>query len=460
MLSFHLTTASNESVRGLSLPPNRRRDLIGRLTLAGVLLTLSAGATQLFAAGPETTAAGKAGAYVRTLQNADGGFPDFAAASSPGATIDASFALAALGVDPTTVKRGGKSPADFLSAQASVYSASSAGAAAKLVLGVVTLNLNATSFGGINPLAVMEAAYTPASGQYGTDLFAQSDFILAEAALHRSVPAGAISYTKSLQHADGGWEDCCAFGEDTNTTALVIRALIGAGVPVGDPHIVSGLSYLKASQQADGGFPYAAPGNSDPDSTAFVIQAIVAAGQSAEAGGPWEKNVGKAPLGVMLTFQNQTNGALQFFGSDSAFATYQGIPGLMLNAFPERHAFTLETTATATSTVTPTLTSTATPTSTASTSTPVPPTATATVRPNATSTPVTPTAVSHAIGTPVRGVVGDVAVPTRSSSVLPSTRLPSTGSGLPPDRGSEPLLLLVGSALVLAGSFTITRRRR
>ena len=452
-----------------------------RLTLACVGIALcAAGATQLFAAGPETTAAGKAGDYVRSLQNSDGGFPDFATTSTSGATIDASFAFASLGIDPKTVKTAGKSPADFLASQAPVYSASSAGAAAKLVLGIATLNLDAASFGGINPLAVMEANYNTATGQYGTDLFAQAYFMLAEAALHRPVPAAALTYVEPLQKVDGGWEDCCGFGEDTNTTALVARALIAAGVPSADQHIVNALTYLKASQQADGGFPYAAPGDSDPDSTAFVIQAIVAAGQSVEAGGPWEKSPGKTPLAAMVSFQNQTSGALQFFGTDSPFATYQGIPGLMLDAFPEQHTFSREATATATSatstatatrtqtststaTRTQTSTSTATPTSSptpSATSTPMPNTATATARANATSTPATLATAPVSTATPVRSVLGDVAAPTRTSSVLPTTKLPRTGSGPAPDGGIEAWLLLLGGGLVLAGSVGIRRARR
>ena len=422
-----------------------------RLTLACVGIALcAAGATQLFAAGPETTAAGKAGDYIRSLQNSDGGFPDFATTSTSGATIDASFAFASLGIDPKTVKTAGKSPADFLASQAPVYSASSAGAAAKLVLGIATLNLNATSFGGINPLAVMEANDMPATGQYGTDLFAQAYFILAEAALKRTVPPASVSYVESLQRVDGGWE---LFGEDTNTTALVVRALIAAGVPSGDQHIVNGLAYLKASQQADGGFPYIAPGDSDPDSTAFVIQAIVAAGQSAEPGGPWEKSAGKTPLTAMLSFQNQTNGALQFFGTDSAFATYQGIPGLMLDAFPEQHTFTQEPTATATRTQTPTSTSTAT-----STSSPTP-SATSTPRPHTATATSTPATAPSLAATAVRSVLGDVATPARTSPVLPSTRLPSTGSGPATESGISGSLLLLGGVLALAGSLAIRRGR-
>ena len=51
------------------------------------------------AATPQTNAAHHALDYVRTLQNADGGFPVFGSDSSAGATLDAILAFAAAGVD-------------------------------------------------------------------------------------------------------------------------------------------------------------------------------------------------------------------------------------------------------------------------------------------------------------------------------------------------------------------------
>ena len=439
--------------------------MIRRLTLACVGLALCvAGATQLLAAGPESAAANKASDYVKTLQNADGGFPDFGATSRAGATIDAAWAFNAVGVDPNTVQKGGKSPADFLSSQSASYSASSAGAAAKLVLGLQTLGLGATSFGGINPRAVMEANYDPATGKYGTDLFAQAYFMLAEGNLGATVPAASITYIEGLQGADGGWEDCCGFGEDTNTTGLVVRTLIASGVPASDTHVVNGLAYLKASQQADGGCPYTAPGASDPDSTAFCIQAIVAAGQSVEAGGPWDKGAGATPLSALVSSQNAATGALQFFGADSAFATYQGIPGLMLDAFPERRRTVSESTATASPSSTSTLTSTATGTATRTLTATASPT---TVVPTATSAPHTPTAtpaVSTATpvvtNTAVRSVLGDTAAPTRTSSRLGSTRLPNTGTGRGASTDIEGWMLLLCGAMISTGAFALYRGRR
>ena len=447
--------------------------MIRRLTLACVGLALcAAGVTQLFAAGPETVAAGKAAAYVRTLQQPDGGFSYGDPPSSAEATIDASFAFASMGVDPKTVLSAtGKSPADFLASPAAppattswaaTYSAS-AGGAAKLVLGVATLGLDARSFGGIDPLAAMETKYDAATGGYGVDPFAQAYFMLAEATLHRPVPPASVSFVEAAQKPGGGWEFCSVCGgEDTNTSALLIRALIAGNVPASDPHIVTGLAYLKASQQADGGFPYIAPGGSDPNSTAFSIQAIVAAGQSVETGGPWETSGGKTPLSALLSFQNPAKGALKFFGVDSPFATYQGIPGLMLAAFPERPASEQAQMLTAiagTSTATATATPTHVPSST--------PSATATSRPR-THTPTlqataTPAAVSTNAGapsTPVRGVLGRSAAPTRITSGLPSTSLPDAGGGSSPPTGAEAWLLLVAGALALTGASVIWRGSR
>ncbi len=434
--------------------------MIRRLTLACVGLALCvAGASQLFAAGPESVAAGKAADYVRTLQNTDGGFPDFAATSSAGATIDATWAFSAVGVDPNTVQNGGKSPADFLSSQAPSYSASSAGAAAKLVLGLETLGVDVTSFGGINPRSAMEANYDSGTGKYGTDLFGQAYFMLAESNLSASVPPGSITYVESLQAADGGWEDCCGFGEDTNTTGLLVRTLIAAGVPASDVHVVNGLAYLKASQQADGGCPFVTPGSSDPDSTAFCIQAIIAAGQSVDAGGPWDKGAGATPLSALVSFQNATTGAVQFFGSDSPFATYQGIPGLMLDAFPERRSTVSQPTATAS----PATPSTFTPTHTATATSTISPT---TVVPAATATHRTPTvrpipSTSPVVtSTVVRSVLSARVAPTRTASTLGSTRLPNTGTGDGASTNVEAWMLLLCGALTSTGALAVYRGRR
>ena len=315
-----------------------------RLALAAAGIALCAlGATQLLAAEPQTSAALHALDYARTQQQSDGGFTSgFAPSSDTGSTLDAVFGFAAAGIDPKTVVKDGNSPAGYLASQAAAYSATPGGAA-KLVLGIATMGLDATAFGGIDALAVMEENYDPVGGAYGTDGFAPSLFILAEASLGRPVPAAAVAHLSSLQEPGGGWEFCCAFGADTNTTALAVRALIASGASPADSRVVNALAFLAAHQPPDGGIEYQAGFGSDPNSTAFAIQALVAAGANIDTGGPWDKGGGNTPLASLLAAQNPATGALQYFGEDSPFATYQGVPGLMLSAYPEQQqSFTPE----------------------------------------------------------------------------------------------------------------------
>ena len=234
---------------------------------------------------------------------------------------------------------------------------------------------------------------------------------------------------------------------------------MAAGTPGSDPSVVAGLAYLHANQTTDGGFPYSPPFESDANSTAYVIQAIIALGQSAEAGGPWDLGAGANPLAKLLSFQNPATGALTAFGADSPFATYQGVPGLMLAAFPEQEQpddFTATPTSTSTSsptaTRTPTTTSTqtsSTPTSSVSTSTP------ATIATTVANTPAPNPAVATA--TAVNAVLGATAPPPHTGVVA----LPNTGR--PEAEADSPLAVLAlaasGAALVAAGITGIRKRR-
>ncbi len=424
--------------------------MIRRLTLACVGFALcAAGAAQLFAAGPESAAALHATNYIRSLQNTDGGFPDgFSAGSSSSATLEAIFGFSAYGIDARTVENGGNGPDDYLASQAAPLIAS-AGGAAKLVAGLAAMDIDPASFGGVDVLASMDSNYDAATGKYGDDVFAQSLFMLAKAALGQSVPAASVDHLQSLQRADGGWEYCCGWGTDTNTTSLAVRALIAAGVPAGDPDIAEAIASFHNSQQADGGFPYAASGSSDPNSTAYVIQAIVAVGQSAEAGGSWDLAAGANPLAKLAGFQNPTTGALQYFGSDSPFATYQGVPALMLSAFPEHFdpdAAEASATATASPTPSPTATSSATATSS--------PTFTSTASPSAAATRArTPTSARTAIPSASAASVSATGPPI--STVAGAVQLPNTGdrSGDVSARGLMMLALaLSGVSLAAAGT--------
>jgi len=308
-------------------------------TLLALATVMAVGLTSTsLAAQPETQAAQDAIDYIRTLQNPDGGFPATAGEeSSPGSTVDAVFALAAAGIDPATVQKDGGSPSDYLRSQAAAYS-EDPGAAAKLFLGVVALGEDPRDFGGVDLLAVLDGSFEAGSGRFGIDLFDHGLFMLARASAALGVPEAAVSYLTSKQLADGGWEFDEGWGADTNTTALALQALIAAGEGPSSAGVQGGLAYLAAAQNDDGGFPYSPESeygtDSDANSTAVVIQALAAAGEDVGAGGPWDKGEGRTPLAALLSFQNLETGAFTFGGEDSAFATYQAVPGLLLAPLP------------------------------------------------------------------------------------------------------------------------------
>ncbi len=229
--------------------------MLHRLFVLAAGVALATGVTLALATEPETEAADAAVAYIRTLQNADGGFPAFGEESAPGATIDAVFALVAAGQDPTAVTAEGNSPFDYLATQAEEYAADP-GAAAKLALAVSVMGLDPADFGGVDLLSVMDGALDRTSGAYGLDLFDHAFYILALVAADEPVPDAAIQHLRSARAEDGGWEFLPGEGSDSNTTALVLQAFVAAGVPEDDHGVAVALGYLRTVQNPDGGFGF------------------------------------------------------------------------------------------------------------------------------------------------------------------------------------------------------------
>ncbi|CAB4597777.1 MAG: hypothetical protein F2607_01265 [Actinobacteria bacterium] len=193
----------------------------------------------------------------------------------------------------------------------------------------------------------------------------QSLMVIALQAVGATPPAAAIDWLVNQQCVGGtnpqsslgGWQafrapngnvlqDCDApdpinyVGADTNSTAFAVQALqlFGRTVPV-----ASAVTFLQNAQatsgSAAGGFPWFAGGDVDANSTALVLQAITSMGQS-----PSSWSVGGAdPLTALGTFQLSTpaSDAGAFFASwnpgvPDLLASYQGVWGLSLSAFPFR----------------------------------------------------------------------------------------------------------------------------
>lgn len=355
------------------------------------------------AASPNPEVMTHAAAYIQSQQQPDGGY----GTAGPGGVADSVFALRAAGFDPGKDVTAGKTPADYLRANAA--SQDKPAAAAKMALAARALGLDPRATGGVDLVARVAGGYVSTSGRYADDDFGQSIAMLGLACTGNTVGAGAVAALKSTQDADGGWGFSGV--SDPDATAIAVQALLAAGLPRSDPALTRALTFVRSSQGNDGGWGFD-PAASNVSSTAYMVQALIALGEQPDSTA-YARN-GATPLQFLLSQQNDDG---SFKGFDALFATNQALPALAGRTFcnaPE----TPITRVRATSTPTPTA------------STTVPPS----------STPATPSS-------------------TASASATTAPAPPRTGSGSA--TGSHRLeLALSGAALLSLGAGAAALRRR
>ena len=309
----------------------KTRVRVAALFVVMVLITSATGAAM---AGPSDDAAAKALAWLATQQNADGGFSDgFAPGSSVGATADAILAAASAGQDASTWKKNGRSPLDFLQSRAGQMTKS--GELGKTIMAVAATGASPHNFGGIDLVARLNALHK--SGGYGGTLYEDTLAVLALVNAGQSVPDDVIAHILAAQTKDGAWAftgDTSAGAGDTNTTALVVQALIATGHREA---IGRALDYFRRTQNADAGWPYQMPSaygtETDANSTANVIQALIAAGESL---GDWSQGGQSDPPGALIRLQDSQTGAFNYQASApgaNVLATIQAIPALKRATF-------------------------------------------------------------------------------------------------------------------------------
>lgn len=327
------------------MPLNRatslRRGFVLPVAVLLLPILLAMPANRLAAAQRADPALARAVAALLAEQNPDGSFAGFGGEPDPGTTTDAVIALAAAGERGVEVVEPIDAALGYLEGVAADYAASGQGQAAKLALAAVAAGRDPRAFGGLDlpGMATGEAAgaATPIAGipgVYGDDLYDHALVLLALAASGAEIPEAAIAPLRSAQLPDGAW----AFdgaptegGGDSNTTALLIQALVAAGLG-DDPMVAPALDYLRSVQTDDGAFAYAAadPLVGDANSTALAVQAIVATGGD-PASTEW-RNAAAA----LAAFQNPSGGFRYTAEepADNLFATLQAIPALAGEPLP------------------------------------------------------------------------------------------------------------------------------
>jgi len=301
--------------------------------LAAAALAALASALPIYAFPPQTSVATDAVAWLHTQQGADG-----TVAGNASRTEETVWGLIANTLPLADFSTSGKTLVDSLRTHLADEE-KSAGNIGSLVMAVSAAGLDATSFGGHNLLQDLQCTYDPQTGAYNAQLFNDALAVLALPA--GAAPAKAKAFLASQQQADGGWEFQPGFGTDSNTTALVLMALVssdGLDSTVKD----RALTFLKLHQKPSGGFeysaPFAPPGDSDPNSDALVIEALLATGEN-PTGVAW--SIGDHnPLSDLLTFR-YTNGGFGFNRPDSsataapdAASTTQALPALASTHLP------------------------------------------------------------------------------------------------------------------------------
>ncbi len=276
-----------------------------------------------------------ASTWLREQQDTSGGFLGFSGEPDPGTTTDAVMALfAAQRRDPAAAAALGAAMS-YLEGEetGAAYAETGPGQAAKLALAAVTGGRDPRDFAGMDLVAAMAAPLaTPVpdgiAGIYGDDLYDHALVLIALVAAGEEISDSALEPLRAAQAEDGGWafDGATAPGAaDSNTTALVIQALVASGHG-DDPMVELALAFLATLLVPEGGFAYgpADPLVPDANSTALVLQALIAAGED-----PASPEWGDAPL-ALARFQTPSGGVRYMTADEepNLLATVQAIPAL------------------------------------------------------------------------------------------------------------------------------------
>lgn len=276
----------------------------------------------MYPAGP-VLAANKALKWLQKQQsNTTGGY-----AGAP-SSVDTALAISANDIAAKNWQRNANAPslATFLKQNARKYSKLGASSAGKLALALTSAKVCFQK-----KTRLPDAYYDSSTGKYHEGAGHQAFAILGTAALG-AVPADAVTFLKSIQQPNGGWEWQPTWGTDTNTTALALQALVATGEPLNSTAITNALAYLDTAQNADGGFPFDPDSSitteSDGNSTAWVIQALTATGQD-PFGPDWTQNATSVAFLESLQLPNGSFEWMAGSGTANLLATQQAIIALM-----------------------------------------------------------------------------------------------------------------------------------
>ena len=273
--------------------------------------------------------------YLERAQNRDGGFGAGPGQGSSqlitGWTV---LGLEAAGRHPLDVKKGGRTPIDFIRARARELNET--GELERTVLAVRGAGLDARSFAGRNMVSEL-LRRRRADGSFDGLANWTAFGIMALRAGGRAANSGAVAKSATWlarqQGADGGFSVSGGGASFVDETGAALQGLAAAARGRGRPARTA-IRWLRTAQNPDGGFGQAKGHDSNAQSTAWAVQGIVAAGAAPSS----FRRASRTPMAYLSSLQ-QADGSFRYSRSSAqtpVWVTSQVVAALRRKTFPVR----------------------------------------------------------------------------------------------------------------------------
>lgn len=244
--------------------------------------------------------------YLISCQNEDGGFgPKPESESDLKETSMAVISIAAIGKDPASYVKNGKSPVDYLRENHEGLSNLTNAEAhiGRYVVAMASSGLDPSNISGKDYVKILKDYCSP-SGEVGKENYVWDDawVLMGLAACNQSgsdEAKSALNHLRGLQTKKGGWTwNGGTEGIDPDTTSIILCALMSGGEENSSETVKKALGYLHSEQNQDGGFSSM---GSNAATDGWAIMAINAAGQNPRS---W-KSGSKDPIDHLLSLQRK-----------------------------------------------------------------------------------------------------------------------------------------------------------
>jgi energy-coupling factor transport system substrate-specific component len=300
--------------------------------VVGSVVALAVGAAFATAQRADASASTGALAYLRGAQNGDGGFgPAPGSGSDQSDTAWAALGMAAAGLSPNEMGRGGRSAADFMRSHASELH--EVGDLERTILAVRAGALSVRHFAGRNLVAELLRRQR-ADGSFDglVNHTAFGVLALEAAGAGGGATRSATSWLARQQGSDGGFGFAPHAASDVDDTGAALQALAAGGASSGVT--ARAVNFLRKAQHSDGGFGQYAGTGSNAQSSAWAVQGLLAAGRDPDS----LRRGGTTPLGYIRSLA-AADGSIRYSRSSAqtpVWVTAQALAALERRPFPLR----------------------------------------------------------------------------------------------------------------------------